>query len=248
MRISFRTGTLAMLLIPALATAGTAIWDYQGSHGPTHWSDLDAAYALCAKGSHQSPIDIDSGKVQPDRSDTLLTSYTPGPATITNNGHTIMVAFHSAGGIHLDGEFYQLLQFHFHTPSETRIDHKEYAMEMHIVHRSSKGRLAVVAVMLTPGNENKALKAVFQQLPKENGKPVALSTFDPTHLIPKPSGYLAYVGSLTTPPCTENVLWRVMENPVEISNEQYAAFKRRYPRNARPVQPLNDRKILKAAY
>lgn len=251
MQISFRTGTLAALsmqLVPAFVVAGTAIWDYQDGHGPADWSDLDAAYALCAKGTHQSPIDIESVKAQPGRLDSLLTSYTPGPATITNNGRTIMVASHSAGGIHLDGEFYRLLQFHFHTPSETRIDHKEYMMEMHMVHRSSKGRLAVVAVMLTSGSENKALKAVFQQLPEENGKPVALHAFDPTHLIPQPSGYFSYLGSLTTPPCAENVAWRVMENPVEISNEQYAAFRKHYLRNARPVQPLNDRQVFESTY
>jgi carbonic anhydrase len=150
----------------------------------------------------------------------------------------------AGSNVNIDGKPYQLLQFHFHTPSEERINGKSYPLVAHMVHKNAEGKLAVVAVLFRQGKENAALKPVFDALPGAEGEKAALGNgFDAAALLPKDRAYYAFTGSLTTPPCSEEVTWRVLKTPVEISASQLAAFRKLYPMNARPVQPLNDRSV-----
>jgi carbonic anhydrase len=217
-------------------------WEYKGKAGATNWGDLQNDFASCKLGKEQSPIDIRGAKKA--KLDPIDFEYTAGAAEVVNNGHTIQVNLESGGTIELSDGEYKLLQFHFHTPSEERIDGKRYPLVAHLVHKSADGKLAVVAVLFKLGKENAALKQVFASLPAKEGEKKALEGgIDLTSVLPKERGYYAFKGSLTTPPCSEGVRWQVMKTTSEISGKQLAAFKKLYSMNARPTQPLNGRKL-----
>jgi carbonic anhydrase len=236
--------TAMFLAFAALNTyAGDAPhWEYDGKYGPQKWGQLESGFALCGLGKTQSPIDI--RKATKSSLAPLQFGYTAAGAEIVNNGHTIQVNLSDAGALTLDGTAYKLVQFHFHTPSEEKFRGKAYPMVAHLVHKSDEGKLAVIAVMLKQGKANAALKPVFDGMPKSHGDKQALEAkLDANQLLPADHGYYKFMGSLTTPPCSEEVRWQVLKTPVEVSKAQIAAFRNLYKHNARPVQPLNGRKI-----
>lgn len=222
----------------------SAHWSYTGETSPEHWADLDDAYSLCRSGKEQSPIDISSA--EQSTAGTLKFNYIPTVLSVVNNGHTIQANIQqNAGSVTLDSGEYNLIQFHFHTPSEETIDGKHYDMVAHLVHANDNKELAVVAVLFEVGAENPAIKAMFDALPKEEGKTLeGINGFDPASLLPANKDFYSFMGSLTTPPCSEGVHWQVMKTPVTLSQAQLDEFKAIFPHNARPIQPLNDRKVL----
>jgi len=137
-------------------------------------------------------------------------------------------------------------EFHFHKPAEEKIDGKGHDMDAHLVHKGPDGKLMVIAILFDSGKENKTIKTLWDHLPKEKGKEVTVDTvkIDAVDLLPNDKGYYTYAGSLTTPPCSEQVTWYVLKSPVQVSSEQIARFGRLYPNNARPIQPFNDRDIM----
>jgi carbonic anhydrase len=220
-----------------------AHWEYSGKHGAQHWGDMDHDFAACKLGKQQSPIDIRGAKKTPLAP--IKFDYTQGAAEEVNNGHTVQVNLAAGGSIKLADGHFKLVQFHFHTPGEEKINGKSFPLVAHLVHKNDAGELAVVAVLFKQGKENAALKPVFDALPSEAGGKKALEGgFNPEAMLPAKHAYYAYKGSLTTPPCSEDVRWQVLTTQSEISKEQLAAFKKLYPMNARPVQPLNGRKVL----
>lgn len=231
----------ALFASSAMAAGSQAHWGYQGEHAPEHWAEMDPGFETCALGHMQSPIDIHNAL--PADLPKIGFDYHAGPAEDVNNGHTIQVNLPDSGGIDIGDTHYALVQFHFHTPSEERIDGQAYPMEAHFVHKDAEGHLAVIAVMLKEGNENAALEEVFDALPKAEGDKHALEALDPAALLPAERGYYAYTGSLTTPPCSEGVRWQVLKRPIEVSESQIEAFRKLFPANARPVQPLNGRQV-----
>jgi carbonic anhydrase len=223
--------------------AGHAHWSYAGAQGASHWGDMQADYATCKLGKAQSPIDIRSAE-RAVKSAPIGFSYRMSAAEVVNNGHTVQVNLASGGKLKLASGNYKLLQFHFHTPSEEKVNGKSYAMVAHLVHRNDSGKLAVVAVLFNKGRENPALAKVFAVMPpRADGKAEIGGGFNVTDLLPASQGYFAFKGSLTTPPCSEDVLWHVLKQPVELSKGQLATFQKLYPMNARPVQPLNGRPV-----
>ncbi|HYB33216.1 MAG TPA: carbonic anhydrase family protein [Steroidobacteraceae bacterium] len=237
------SGLLLTTAPAARADSGSPHWSYSGENGPDHWASEDPAFATCGVGKRQSPIDIKSAvaKSLPP----IEFAYQPTPLTVTDTGHSMQVnAATGSGGITVGGEHYDLLQFHFHRPSEERIHGRRYALVAHLVHRNAKGELAVVAVLIRQGKTNAFLKPVFDSFP--SGKPetsVAGATLQLGELLPAQRGYYTFEGSLTTPPCTEHVRWFVLKSPVEASAAQVQQYAAHYPDNARPVQPLNGRLI-----
>lgn len=220
-------------------------WSYKGKEGPEHWAQLDPGYETCALGHAQSPIDISQAtRASLPR---IVFNYQAGSAEVVNNGHTVQVNLSNAGGIEIDGKPYRLVQFHFHTPSEEHIAGKGFPMVAHFVHQTTDGRLAVVAVLFKEGEKNQALESVFNAMPDKPGDKVGLAgSFAPQTVLPQQQGYYAFAGSLTTPPCSENVQWRVLKQPVELSHEQLAQFQHLYAKNARPIQALNGREVLES--
>lgn len=233
---------LSLLSLAALADAPH--WAYDGEHGAAHWAEIDKSYAECKLGHAQSPIDIRSAKVDKD-APALEFAYQAKPLALINNGHTVQVNEAGAGTLTIGGHVYQLAQFHFHTPSEERIHGKPYDLVAHFVHKDEAGKLAVVAVLFRVGKENTALKPVLDNMPIAAGPEhsVAGVSVNPADLLPAKLGYYHFMGSLTTPPCSEGVSWYVLTTPVELSRTQLAEFRTLYQHNARPVQALNGREV-----
>jgi carbonic anhydrase len=217
-------------------------WDYAGTGGPDAWGRLQPEYAKCSTGMRQSPIDIRGGiavDLEPIQFD-----YRPSAFSVVDNGHTVQVNVEAGNAITITGRRYELVQFHFHRPSEERIDGRQFDMVAHLVHKDPEGRLAVVAVLLDRGSAQPIVQAVWNNLPLEKGDEVrAGSRIDLAQLLPGDKRYYTYMGSLTTPPCSEGVLWMVMKEPVPVSPEQVAIFSRLYPMNARPIQQASGRLI-----
>lgn len=223
-----------------------AHWEYKGHAGAEHWGELDKAFETCKLGTEQSPIDI-RGARKSGELPAIGFGYTAGDAEVVNNGHTIQVNLPSGGTVKLASGDYKLLQFHFHTPSEEKVNGQAYPLVAHLVHRNDAGELAVVGVLFREGKENAALAKVFAAMPREAGARAPLQGgFDASALLPRTQAYWSFKGSLTTPPCSEGVKWQVLRTPVEVSRAQLAAFRKLYPMNARPVQPLNGRIVLTA--
>ena len=217
-------------------------WEYKGKHGAAHWGELDAGFEACARGASQSPIDIRNA-VKADLP-ALDFQYTASAPTLVNNGHTVQVNLPAGNSLVVDGKKLELLQFHFHTPSEEAVAGKHTAMVAHFVHKGEDGRLGVVAVLIQPGKANAAWAPIFAHLPRV-GEQVTVDglTLDLGALLPAKKGYYSFEGSLTTPPCSEGVQWMVLKDPVKLSPQQIKSFRKVYHANARPVQPLNGRVI-----
>ena len=216
-----------------------AHWDYEGEMGPEHWGK---EFPTCGKGKSQSPLNI-KGPFEKVRF-TVVPEYKLGPLKILNNGHTIQVNVTPGSKIRIDGKAFDLLQFHFHRPSEEHINGKPSAMVIHFVHKNDAGELAVLGVLLQEGNENPGIKTLWSYAPPKEGPEVAPDNvaFNPTNLLPREMEFFHYDGSLTTPPCTEKVKFFILKSQVNISKEQVTQFP--FKMNARPIQALNDRKIL----
>lgn len=227
-----------------VAPAAPPHWEYEGEEGPEHWGELDPSFALCSTGEAQSPIDITT--TQSLSLQNIEFSYQPSALNIFNNGHTIQVTYDEGSYITYNEIKYQLIQFHFHHPSEHTINGESFDMELHLVHRDANGSLAVVGILLKAGEEdNAAFATLFDHLPTEKGEPqITDLAVDASILLPESHLFDTYIGSLTTPPCTEGVRWLVLTTPVELSAKQITAFDTIFERDARPVQALNDRDLL----
>ena len=236
----------AITLVPFAAHAEEQHheWDYGKQHGPMHWGAIKPEFATCGVGKTQSPVDIRNA--QPGKLDPIQFDYQPTPLRIIDNGHTIQVNYAPGSMITVGDRRYELQQFHFHKPSEERVNGKTYPMVAHLVHKNRDGALAVVAVLLTIGPDNPVVKTLWSKLPKEKEKESAPGnvTIDATALLPKDhTAYYTFPGSLTTPPCSEGVTWFVLVHPGHLSKAQVDRFGKIYSHNARPVQPLNGRVV-----
>ncbi|NOQ34442.1 MAG: hypothetical protein GQ569_00920 [Methylococcaceae bacterium] len=220
-------------------------WSYAGNTAPQHWGSLSPEFATCGKGKNQSPIDIQDSldaKLPP-----ISFSYSTKATEIVNNGHTIQVNIAAGSYIQVDGQSFELKQFHFHTPSENEINSQSFPLEAHFVHADDSGNLAVVAVMFKQGEENSLLKTVLSSMPSEKNKKNNLANMpiDYAKMLPSNKDYYRYNGSLTTPPCSEGVRWLVFKNPVSIIDAQTQQFETvLHHGNNRPTQPLNARIII----
>jgi carbonic anhydrase len=237
---------LIAVLLPVLRAQWKTHWTYEGATGAEHWGDLDPEYAACKVGKEQSPIDIRSAEkanLPPIRFE-----YKSGPLKyLINNGYTIRVNYHDGPG---SGNFmivgdkrYRLNQFHFHRPSEEYVRGKPYDMEVHLMHQASDGAVAGVTVFLKTGKANATVEQIWKHMPKTESKEedIAGVEVNPAGLMPRDASYYMYMGSITAPPCTENVTWFVLKTPIDISAGQIAAFAELYPHDIRPLQLLNAR-------
>lgn len=226
--------------------SGSSVWGYVGNTSPENWSNLSSTYKACQAGLQQSPIDLRGG-IEAELAAVDI-RYRPIPLTILNNGHTIQVDAVSGNSISLDGEEFELKQFHFHHPSEHTVDGEVFPMEVHFVHANGRGELAVLGVFLKEGTESSLLRPVWENMPyqKANARTISGVEVDIAGILPSDRAMFRYFGSLTTPPCSEIVKWVVFQEPMEASREQISEFKNLFPLNARPVQPLNRRFVLQS--
>jgi carbonic anhydrase len=219
-------------------------WSYSGASGPQKWGTLEEDYSSCGLGKRQSPIDIRNGLAEKADLPPIEFHYKPTALKIIDNGHSVQINYEPGSYITVGGRRFELVQFHFHKPSEEKVNGKAYDMVAHLVHRNQDGKLAVVAVLLEKGSANPLIGTLWDNIPAQKGSEQAPGIrIDASALIPENTAYYTFAGSLTTPPCTEGVTWFVLRNPTTLSADQIARFARSYPMNARPVQPLNGREI-----
>ena len=220
----------------------SAEWGYDGELGPAHWADRSPEYVLAKTGKRQSPVDISHAIDK--RLPTIVFDYHPAQVDLVYDGHTIKEVEERGSFVELEGVRFELQQFHFHSPSEHTIDGKHFDMEMHLVHKSDEGHVAVVAVLIQQGRNNAAFETIWEYLPTPSNRERKVdTTVDANAMLPQDHAYFRYHGSFTTPPCTEGVLWVVLKTPVELSAAQVAAFRNEIHGNNRPVQLLNGREI-----
>jgi carbonic anhydrase len=245
------------LLIGAvfLATGATAIaqtaessgapWEYSGHRGPLVWGKLDPAYSACSKGKEQSPVDIRGAHLnkalQP-----IEFHYISSSISLENNGRTILARVAPGSYIVWGGVRYDLLRFEFHHPSEEVVNGKLTDMDVQLVHKSGDGKFAIIAVRMSEerGSPNALLATLWPHLPTSAGTVVKVTDMvNPGGFLPADRGYWTYVGSLTTPPCTEGVRWFVFENVISVSLDQLRAFTAIFKMNSRPLQDPHGRRI-----
>jgi carbonic anhydrase len=231
----------AAAILAAAPKHGTQ-WAYEGELGPANWSKINVDWAKCGTGNRQSPIDIRDGiKVNLEQ---IGFDYHPSSFNEINNGHTINVTVGGGNFITVGNETYELQGFHFHRPSEERINGKGTEMVMHMVHKSVDGKIAIIAVLLERGQPHKLMQTIWDNLPLEKNELVSPSiVIDPNDALPEKREYYTYMGSLSEPPCSEGVLWMVFKQPRQASPAQMALFSRLYPLNARPVQMAAGRMV-----
>ena len=229
-------------------------WGYEAGDGPARWGSMDPAWSLCDSGRSQSPIDL-TGAESDDLPSLAIHFPTDSELEVVNqagvvneldNGHTIQINAKVGEWLAVDGKRFPLVQFHFHAPSEHTLDGEHFPMEMHFVHQAEDGALAVAGVFVKEGAENPGIVPFWEKLAEAGTSatiPVAENVAE-LILPEEQEGIFHYVGSLTTPPCSEGVEWFVGRTPAEFSKEQIAAFTALYDHNNRPVQPLNDRELV----
>ena len=222
-----------------------AHWGYEGKYSPSHWGEMKEEFAMCSQGKVQSPINI----IPTEDIDlkALDFKYNTNSMDVVNNGHTVQVNILAGSTVNIAGTDYELKQFHFHTPSENNINGKAYPLEAHFVHAAKDGSLAVVAVMYEEGKENPIIEKIWSKFPlKANEKvSISLSANDIQAMLPSNKDYYKFMGSLTTPPCSENVKWNVFKTSMPISKEQVKQFFDTFEHaNNRPIQNINGRSIL----
>lgn len=240
-------GALFCPLCAAEANEAAPHWDYKGGGGPEHWSELSPEWKACSVGNQESPIDL-ADRIRADLPP-LKVEWRSFPLQVVNNGHTIQVNAPPGGSVSAgSGPKYGLKQFHFHHPSEHKLDGGAFPLEAHFVHANANAagdRLTVVGVFFKLGPANPLIGDIWANMPKTPGSKDAPSvTVDPNLLLPGNPARYHYEGSLTTPPCTENVEWHVFRDAVTASEAQFNEFASLFPNNARPVQELNRRFLL----
>jgi carbonic anhydrase len=219
-------------------------WEYVGKNGPVNWGKMDPAFHACSEGHAQSPIDIRGAHLNKSLQP-IEFHYLGGPVTIENNGHTVMVTPGPGSYIIANGVRYDLQQFHFHHPAEESVHGKLDDLDVHLVHKSADGKLAVVGVRFRedPNDANATLATLWTKLPTQVGQKDDLPEINPGGLLPADRGYWTYMGSLTTPPCTEGVRWFVLERDLPVSREQLRYFSGVEKLNSRPIQDTHHRRI-----
>lgn len=229
----------------AAAAQSGANWDYTGKTGPLNWGRLDPAYRACSQGHEQSPIDIRGAHL--DKSlQPIEFHYISGPVTLENNGKTVVVHVDPGSYIVAAGVRYELQEFHFHHPSEEAVKGKLTDMDVHLVHKSADGKVAVIAVRLSMerGDPNAVLAALWPHLPAKPGATEKVTDMvNAGGFLPADRGYWTYMGSLSVPPCTEGVRWFVFEDVLSISRSQFRALTSIFPMNSRPLQDPHGRRI-----
>ena len=228
---------------------GDGGWHYSGETGPANWAKLRADYGLCASGTRQAPIAIESNAALIGPAAAIGFRYTPTGATVENDGRTIRVSLAPSSTadntLEVRGGSFRLTEINFHTPSEIQIDGKRYPMSAHLVHKSASGRIAILVVLLQNGEANTLIDKVWTYLPLDAADKVDMPDrlLNVNELLPADQRYYQFMGSLSTPPCTEGVLWLVIQQPVTLSPAQFRVFTQLFPMNARPLQALNGRPV-----
>lgn len=211
-------------------------WGYDIENGPDVWAELSPDFSAARYGKMQSPINITENETE-NSEDKVKINYKSMDFEVEDNGHTINFnPKESTNNIEFNNETYNLKNIHFHSNSENTLNLNSFDMEAHIVHKNDKGDILVVGVFINEGKKHNEIGDVFK-------KDKSVFKFNPLDLLPKENTFFTFLGSLTTPPCTENVRWIMFKDCIQINKEQLEIFRAKYNNNFRKVQELNGRKI-----
>ncbi|WOL04056.1 hypothetical protein Cni_G12777 [Canna indica] len=248
---------MAFLLAASASAHDFVNFGYSGATGPDKWGSLSPEYKLCSNGKQQSPINIVKEAALLNRKlDRLDRDYVDTSATLVDYGFNIVVKYSDdAGHVTVEGKNYSLIQMHWHSPSEHTINGERFAVELHLVHKSDDGSIAVVAILYQLGRPDPflvQLKDKFDEMAKETcgadqEARVPIGEMELRAVKRHTRKYYRYVGSLTSPPCTENVIWNILGKVRQMSREQLVGMRapldEAYRNNSRPIQPLNGRTV-----
>uniref|UniRef100_A0A0R0ELX6 Carbonic anhydrase n=1 Tax=Glycine max TaxID=3847 RepID=A0A0R0ELX6_SOYBN len=152
-----------------------------------------------------------------------------------------------AGHLNINETYYNLIQCHWHTPSEHTLNGTKFDLELHAVHKSSKGEFAVIGILYKIGSPDPFFSKLLNDIKSSVDKDIDVGVINPREIKFKSRPYYRYVGSLTTPPCTEGVVWTIVKKVRTVSSEQLSALKgavhHGYEENARPTQELGGRQV-----
>jgi len=262
LRISFSVLAITLLLVGTSADdlveeLNSISFGYTGVHGPEKWGSLSPLFSACSNGKRQSPVNIVKNKVVRNKNLKPLTrDYSTANATLVNNGFNIGLLFEENVGVLVaDGKNFSLKQMHWHSPSEHRINGEQFPTELHMVHKAADGSFAVVSILYQYGDADPLLSKIKNELnelakevcAKNEESHIPVKALDTKHMEKKTRKYYRYIGSLTTPPCTENVTWSILGKVRSISKEQVellqAPLDSTCKKNSRPLQELNGRQI-----
>lgn len=235
-------------LTPVAITAATLLasvsvaaqnWDYTDGASPENWSEASPDFAACDAGMMQSPIDLDQHTALGEI--TIAADYGSTMGKLSLGKHKVQVDAGPGQGMVSGDRLFNLIQVHFHTPSEHAISGERYPLTAHFVHATRDGTLGVLGVMFEEGEANDGLQSIIDALPQGDGSQI---TIDMGAMVPDELEVYRYMGSLTTPPCSENVNWHVVQEALEASPEQIAAMEAALGMSARSIQPLNNRLLV----
>ncbi|KAL6555375.1 hypothetical protein OROGR_006633 [Orobanche gracilis] len=224
-------------------------YDPNSKKGPDNWGNLRPEWETCKNGKLQSPIDLNEDRVMVlPALGRLQITHKQAPAIIRNRGHDIMVAWEDdAGGIMINGTEYKLQQCHWHTPSEHTLNGKRFEMELHMVHKNSRGQTAVISIMYKSGRPDPFLATLLQSIRDVDREGKSVGVVDPRKIKFGNGKYFRYIGSFTVPPCTEGVIWTILKKVRRVSCEQIGVLKSAvhdgFERNARPTQSSDGRSV-----
>lgn len=228
-------------------TEHQAYWSYEEETVLETPANVDSVYEACTKGEAQSPINIETTRIEEtNKAEDIAINYEEDSFSLLNDGYTIKaIAETKNNSIIVGGEDFKLMEIHFHNPSEHQLEGSHYEMEAHLVHKNNEGELAVVGLFIENGEMNTVLSDMWALLPEEVTESY-IAVDDPINLVnllPTELNIFQYLGSLTTPPCTEGVQWYIIEQPIQMSNEQIFQFANIFSNNSRPIQSMNNRKV-----
>ena len=233
------TAAAASLALAGSLAAQDLNWSYADGSSSERWADADPNYEPCGKGMMQSPIDLTDVNAFGDL--TVAADYGPTEGTLKLGTHKVQVDFPAGMGMVSGGNLFGLVQVHFHTPSEHQMKGERYPLAAHFVHATRDGMLGVLGVKFQEGEANPALQSIIDAM--EQGHDTTL-TLDIDQMVPRTLEVYRYQGSLTTPPCSENVNWHVVDAPLTASDEQITAFENALGYSARSLQPRNNRLVV----
>ncbi|CAI2176694.1 20164_t:CDS:2 [Funneliformis geosporum] len=221
-------------------------YSYSGITGPMFWADLEGSDEICSSGKYQSPIDIPQEEIHKFSKPDYVTFEDAENVEIVNNGHTIQISNKEnilPATMKIGNDHYDLAQFHFHTPSEHLVDGKYFDVEVHFVFQTKEGNLSVIGIFYDVSkNQNDFLCPIIDNLPLKKNDSLLIEFIKLSSVL-EDIDYMnqayTYPGSLTTPPCSEGVIWWVNKIVQPISLKQYKQLRDVMGFNSRFPQVIN---------
>ena len=219
-------------------------WSYDGEEdNQERWGELSVDNAPCLLGLQQSPVVVSYTEIE--KLPVLPTLYQSMKMVAYWRNNALELDMPPGNTVNLGDKEYTLKTIAFHSPGEHQVRDKFYYFEIEFIHKDAQGETLIISSLVDVGETpNNAFDTLLQELPDKKIEGSSVELFiDPTELMPENRAYYAYTGSLTVPPCTENVQWRIYKKPLLVTNMQMQGLAQYLGRNARMGQPLYDRVI-----